>query len=378
MIVLDYILYQSIALVPIFIVFTKNKNVTKFIVICVALFLCFGYMTGSDWRSYELMYEQYQLRDFSFLEFYEPLFYLLTSLCEYLGVSFWTFLIVSKLVCFFIITNVLKKVSGNLYGWSLAFIIPLSFIYLFIDNPLRNLIAITIYSYGLMYFFEKKYLIFILISLFAGLFHITVFPVLLLTFLMNVRIKSKYIVIVYLIFFSILTFSPTTLTKLVVNLFSNISFISSKIEYYFLQENEFSEGSRFSLGLIIKLISFFLIIYSRKKIEQFPLGKYIFNGAILYLFLYRVGLSISIFSRYQLYFSLFYSVACILCYYSFAIYSRGIYKAYIILTIVLSVHTNILSKPVFLPYSSYLPYLFTEKPSFYYRSNYNYINSPVK
>lgn len=55
--------------------FRVNKNIKIVFIIWLYIFLCFGYMTGSDWRAYEL---QYQSADYYYYNAtYEKGFYTL-------------------------------------------------------------------------------------------------------------------------------------------------------------------------------------------------------------------------------------------------------------------------------------------------------------
>lgn len=60
-----------------------------FIVILSMVFYCFGYMTGSDWRSYEIMYEDANWVGLSNpARYIEPGYYLIMLLAKTLHLDF--------------------------------------------------------------------------------------------------------------------------------------------------------------------------------------------------------------------------------------------------------------------------------------------------
>ena len=64
-----------------------HRNVRRAFIVWLYIFLCFGYMTGSDWRAYEL---QYQFVDYYYLNVtYEKGFYALFYFVKKRNFALW-------------------------------------------------------------------------------------------------------------------------------------------------------------------------------------------------------------------------------------------------------------------------------------------------
>ncbi len=89
---MSMILYYIFPLVALFLTLFKIDSRYKYIyLILLGLFICFGYMTGTDWRVYELLYNQ---ANFNFESNSKEIgFYSLISLFNYIGVSYWIFVL---------------------------------------------------------------------------------------------------------------------------------------------------------------------------------------------------------------------------------------------------------------------------------------------
>jgi hypothetical protein len=378
----DLILYFIPVIVLYFSYFIKQLHNSKkwWCILCLYLiiFLCFGYMTGSDWRSYELQYIDLDISELNIVGFIgEPGYYLYMFFWKSLGVDFWTFFISTKTICLLAIIKQINKYSNEYFYSSFAYFLPLAGFFLFIDNPMRNLIAVTIFLYALPYLMKRKYFIYILISLTATFFHLSSFFVIFFSFLLISNFKSSIIIWSYLLFNTIFfVINTETLNTFIVNTAGLIPFYERYVLNYFLLGSEYIQGSKFSLGFILKIISFIFILLARNKIENKIFGKLIFNGAIIYLFLYTFGLNIPILGRFQLYYVIFYAIANILVVDIFTENSRAYYWSYLFIATISLSFVNVTSKYVYIPYTNYIAYIGKDKPNYNYRSNYNYTNSP--
>lgn len=111
----------------------------------------------------------------------------------------------------------------------------------------------------------------------------------------------------------------------------------------------------------------------REYIEKRPYGVILFNGAILYLFIFRVALSFGILFRYGFFFALHFSIAVFMFLPVLKTQMRVMYKFAIFLLISYSTFSIINSNKVYIPYTNYFMYLFNEKmPSYRERDSYNY------
>ena len=77
--------------------------------ILLCLFYCFGYMTGSDWRTYEDWYNCLDFNKFYFGYRNEPGYYLYMMLFKKIGVTFWAYFIFTKSLIFIIVYRKIKS-----------------------------------------------------------------------------------------------------------------------------------------------------------------------------------------------------------------------------------------------------------------------------
>lgn len=167
------------------------------------------------------------------------------------------------------------------------------------------------------------------------------------------------------------------MTNVLSSLFGNLPYVSAKIQGYLLDESEAAAGgSLFSLGMLIQLVFFILLIWKRQVIERHKNGIFIFNFAMIYQLFYRIALTIELFSRFQLFTSVFFCIALIMLLQAFKPSSQKLYLVYL-LCIASVGTTKLFADNRYIPYTSYIPYMFqTEQPSYEYRSQYNYMHSP--
>ena len=95
-----------------------HKTLIILFQIYICVFLCFGYMCGSDWRSYENMYNSYSVEDISLIE---PAYYTCALLCKSIGLSFWPFFITLKVILFGVLNAFLYRFSRKDYFLVLCF-----------------------------------------------------------------------------------------------------------------------------------------------------------------------------------------------------------------------------------------------------------------
>lgn len=379
-----YILYYCMGLLPMTLYIMPRKNrklVYSAVIIILCIFYCFSYMSGSDWRQYEVMYDSNTISEIQYGGLYEFLYRVLTLVLKTVSVDFWHFIIVTKVFCFASIVSFLKKHLLNVRHWGGALFIlsPLALIFLFIDNPLRNLIAISIFLYSTKFINQRKIKQTFILMCIASFIHSSAFLAFPIAwFGLNMKIKSKSLIVIYLIYFIFSAYMMEGVVKDFLLNFVDNSFIGGKVDAYFIQDSVYSKGNAMTFGALDKLFIFAILMKARKKIEKIQHGTLLFNGAIIFLFLYRLGISIAIFNRFQYYFVFFYAAALCISIHSFSKQVKPFIITYVIgITFTLTFLT-ITSKPYFIPYSNYLNYLFKEKPSYYERSEYNIKKSPIK
>ena len=336
-------------------------------------------MCGSDWRQYEPMYEEIDFNNLFYGYFAEPGYYVYMLVGRLLGLNFWTFFILTKILCFIVISRTLNEIAYNYRFLAWTIFLPQAGFYMFIDNPMRNLIAATIFLCSLPYLIKGQKIRYFICCTIALSFHLTAIITPIFYFLLTKNISTRTYVVSLLVIFTL--FSTPYLFEILLSRIANINpFILKKVEWYILGEAPESEGSQFSIGAILQIAFYILILKARKAIEQYDKGLLILNGALIFILVYRLGLTISIFSRLQLYLVVFYVIG--ICYILRAFkfearkYIIGLFFVYSCLIGYKNISTTGWK---FVPYTNYIVYLLLgELKSYSERSNYNYIHTPYK
>lgn len=362
---------------------SKNKSIYLyyFIVTIVGLFLCTGYMVGSDWRVYELYYNNLQINDFDVSV--EIGYLYLMKLFIFLGFNFWEFFIILKFILYAITIKFIKDNSdGNFY---LSLLIYFSYlgIFCFIDNPMRYLISSTLFLYAIKYIISGRLIFFLLIITFCSMFHysfIAIFPI---YFICRHSYSAKFLLIIFIIFNIAAVFFAE-------DIFIFIIFLSSLLPNDYDNLNRLLNGYLIdqpigdriiTLGLISKYFIFGILLLGYKKIVIPPQQKkwnVFFNFSILSLFIIRCALVIPIIFRYAIPIAAIYSIVLS----AIVNNNKGNSRLLIYIAIVVisggSIFQQITTDYRFVPYSSYLTFLFTDKPYYDYRIDYNHIFSPYE
>jgi len=357
------------------IVHRKTKSLFDYMVIIFTMsFVCFGYMTGTDWRNYEQSYQWLGFDTFvSSIAFWEPGYIFLVSLFRFLHIDFWPFLITVKIITFLSFCSFLRKYGKDKFFLTMTFFLSFYGYYFWIDNPLRNLCAFTIFLFTIEAIYTKKKAKFIFTVALAVLFHYSAIIILPMYWILRSKFKTGSIVVIYLVV-TILFLNINLMFKIIDLLFGWFPIIQAKLYAYSSEV----DGKMFSLGFILHNIFFILILMSRKKIESLQYGNIIFMGAVVYVFIFRLGLTFTVFMRFAMYFAVLYSLAVIYVLNNLKIESKSIYVSYLLAVSMLSCYNSISKDYRYVPYSNYLEYIFKPKPSFEYRASYNQINSPYK
>jgi hypothetical protein len=356
----------------------KHSKLTLYIFtgyLCV--FLCFGYMTGSDWRSYEPIYNEIDFNNLFYNYFFEPGYYIYMLIFKFLKIGFWPFFIFTKVIIFIVFVKIIINLQGNYIYPILMFFIPYYGYYLFIDNPMRNLIAIAIFLISIKYIHEKKIWKYLACILLASSFHFSAIILFPLYWVLDKRISNGIWIFLFIIFN--IFFASRQFLILFVKIFSFLPYVETKIATYLIENSQYAMGRIFSVGSLIFILFFILLICSRKYFDSIYMGNIIFNSAIIFLLFYRLATTIEIFSRFQLYFSIFFVMAIISLIQIFTKESRHIYISFLLILSLLTCYKKVTQDYRYVPYTNYLVYLVSDEfPTYDTRSNYNYIHSPYK
>lgn len=355
----------------------QNKRIGFLLFTFLTVFLCGGFMCGSDWRSYELIYETIDWDNYGYDYYAEPGFYAYMAIFKLFNADFWHIAVLTKVLCFLTFLKYLKKYLQDDVLLGLMYFVPWYGFYLFIDCPMRNLMAITIFLLALPYLLKRDFWRYFLLILLASSFHVTALLFLFLYFF-AIKKQSTFLWVVIFILVNLFFASRTFIIWLCSLLLGNIPFMMAKIEAYLLDENIFAEGRILSFGMLIHLAFFILLLIKRRCVEERENGIFIFNLAICYLLFYRLATTIEIFMRFQLYFAPCYCIALIRVAQSLAFRTRLLYITYLLCVASIG-SLKIFADYRYIPYTSYIPYFLQgDYPSFEYRSDYNHRNSPYE
>ncbi|MBN2650319.1 MAG: EpsG family protein [Prolixibacteraceae bacterium] len=342
----------------------KNKTFQKLFIFASAFIYCGGYMTGSDWVNYELLYDQASLSN---LKYYtkELGFYYLVLIFKWIGFGFFPFLILCKFTVFYIIGNFLKEHFKSFY---LPFTIFLASnaLFIFVDNPLRFMLALGVIVLSYKYLLTRKIIpYFILVSI-ATLFHISSAIMLIAYMGSHLIITKKWItILLYITIFILLT--PSLLGGLIEQ-YVTPYFLS--LEYYIAKVPE-KDFNYFSIGRIVYLIFFLIVVIKRDVIQRFNnYGEIFYKFTILFFYISLLSRIPTLF-RLSIFFApfLYLSISIILI---SQFQFKVIIKYFVISYFIFSPIKDIYNSWVYIPYSNYFISLIkNDLHSYEYRKNFN-------
>jgi hypothetical protein len=337
------------------------------IFLLVSVFLCCGYMTGSDWRNYEPGFYEASWGSLSIYN-KEQVFYILMIISKILIPDFFVFLILCKIITFYLLLSFFKRYSANSFH-AFFFYIPLFGLFLFIDNPLRFMIAIAFVTFSYKFLLNSKFFSFAILVLAGSLFHITVIFFIPFFFLRKLKVSGLLLLGLYIIWIFLLT------TKNLLFLFQYLEHYSpliyDRFKFYLIE----AEGMTrlISLGTLMNIIFFCWIVFNENEIKtSIKHGDVFYSFALLYLFVAKLGVIFPVVFRFIYLFAPFFIVAITFLFQSFRRGLNPVLSFGVILYIYLFAFRLISNHYVYIPYSNYIVHLANgEKPSYEYRSKYN-------
>ena len=369
------------AATPFFRELSDSRRWMIFLGVFLCLFYCFGYMTGSDWRVYEDWYNTLDFGRFYYGYFAEPGYYLYMMLFKSLGVGFWPFFILTKTAIFIIIYKTIFDFCKESGYVTLMYFLPWFGMYLLIDNPMRNCISIAIFMLSVRYVINHEFWKFFLCSLLAASFHFSALLMVVLYPMMNRNIKSWVYVLLFLVINFIFADRDNIINVLTV-LLGRIPYVQDKIIGYLLLDSEFAQGKLFSFGMLFQIGIFTLLICYRDRITEYmdsTKGPFVFNAAMLYMLLLRFAMSVEVFMRLQLYFSVYLAIAVGLILLSFEYKSRVFFFSILLLVSCYVCFDKASGSSRYVPYTNAVDYVVRgDSPSYSERYFYNYKKSPYK
>lgn len=347
-----------------------NKNNLLFFYYILPLFICFGYMIGADWRMYEVEFYDVTERQ----EIKEPGYYILSQFFYTIGWGFWEFTIVYKLIGYYVFLYVFKSLSNNT-SWGLLYWFPNYALFLWMDHPARNFIAVIIFSCALLSIEKGNLRKFLLLYILASFVHSTCILMLPIYFVVRKTPVGKYNY--WLIATVAIYFVAELMRTYLAPLLEAINMMQ-RMQGYLLEEEYAKKMS------IVRFLIFFAILYLGSiKIENIRKktvhADFILKLSFLYVFFFSIGNIHNIFFRFQYFLMIPICVQiCYLCMYVESTKIKMAFRMFVVLFAFVYTQNLITRDTHYIPYSNYLEYVFKDKPSYNQRSDYNPTHSPYK
>ena len=355
---------------------TYNSKLLKiFLLVIIILFQCCGYMTGSDWRQYE---EAYNSPNIDYYWWWEPSFRNLVYFSKHiLNLDFWSFIIFIKIICFISVLFLFKTLTKQ-FWLVMTFFLLTNSNYLFIDNPLRNLIAYALFWSSILAFFYNRIILSFVLYVISILFHTSIILTvpLIILFLIHRRMSFNKSLCLYFLWF--IVFNNYIIKNIALFLLKMMN-TTKGVGYL----SEASGGNMFGSNLSIKFILYLFIVFliiKHKKILFInnSKNKDLISLSFLFILSCRLSSSIPILSRISNCFEPFFLISVANTIRVLNLKERHFWAFLIFLLLSFSTYRIISSTHVYVPYTNYFQFLILEdrKLDFNYRSRFNYINSP--
>ncbi|MBQ5943973.1 MAG: EpsG family protein [Bacteroidales bacterium] len=346
----------------------RKKVYRKLFVLWLFIFLCFGYMTGSDWRDYE--FEFSNMESLSDSRWINEMGFSFIFLClkKLIG-DYW--LVAGILKCLFLYTflRFLRKVTPYWLS-AVSLLITGSLSFLLIDNPLRFMTALILVNVSMELCLNRKTgwaVALIILSFFIH--NACIFFLILIPALRHAgKIYSWNKGSIVIVFFVVLALSTSVqaienLRLFMVALAIKLGGNSEHLANYAVSSN----SSFFTLGNLMSIIMFFVILFTRDVVvRRSENGRLIYGMAISFTILSKLFLIIPTGFRLAIPFGFFYMIYIVHLIRSGHLYS-WIFIAYTSLSFPMSLWDSY----KFIPYSNSIPYILTQHLDYSTRSEHN-------
>lgn len=346
--------------------YRKNNYIILALLLYLYIFLCFGYMTGTDWRLYELKY--YDSSTALDLAQYEIGFYVFYDYLHQLISDFWLAVGILKCIYLYSVYKITKELS-TYWVVSLAILLSLSLMFMTINNPLRFMVANIFVNYALFLCVRGKYAYGCIVMMVAPLFHImSIFSFLyILAFKMRNYVSNIKTIFIVVIFLSIVILS--LLIGGVGEIVKQIGFVMSVLfeSKDYVGYTDENADAVISFGAICKIFLSMFLIINRKKIIKEKNGYLIFSFSILYIFLNQILILIPTGFRLVIPIAPFYAIS-----FAIIIFKSKYLVRYSVSFVFLYMTISMASRGyAYIPYSNSIPYILTKHKSYDKRDSYN-------
>lgn len=257
-----------------------KKNSKLFLYYILPLFICFGYMIGADWRMYEVEFYDISQK----LSVKEPSYYILAQSFKSIGFGFLEFSILYKIVGYFVFLHIYLKYSKNIL-WGLIYSFPNYALFLWMDHPARNFVAIIIFSFSFKYIEKGEFWKFWGIYLLSSSFHATCLVMLPIYYLVRQTPNRKYIVWLAVV---VISFFAAELMRVYLAPVLDVLNMAERMQGYMLEEDTASHMSiiRFLIFFIFLLLASLNIDNIRIKVKY---ADFILKLSFIYVFFFCIG-----------------------------------------------------------------------------------------
>lgn len=325
-------------------------------------------MNGSDWRDYEPQYEtiqediKYIVNDFGF--------YYLWYYMSFLTKDYWVMVAILKIAYLTTLIKLTKTITPNWLA-TLGFLMPISLIFMLIQNPLRFMVALIFVNLSFLSYLKGRYLRFLLIGFFAIFFHATtaffLVSIPLLRFSNWISTVSRIVLIALYLMVLFISSNEEILNTILFSAVGTVSVLYEGMKDYSSYTME-DNSSFFTLGSIINVFLFGIVLLLRDDVvRKYKDGSFIYGTVILYTFLQRICMMIPTGFRLVIPFGIFYAV--------FIVYSLKIKRklAWIfVLYFSFQYPRKIWNSYDLIPYTNSIYYIVTDHLPFDERYNYHY------
>ena len=351
----------------------RNTKLYYIVAIFVYIFLCFGYTTGSDWRNYEVVYnDELLLEKYAVLE---PGFVLLVRAFNVITSDFWVFNALMK--CFYLYSLLFFFSYFCSYKWtSLAMSFSFSSLFMLIDCPMRFMIAMGIFLFSCIAYLKGKYVWTTIFSLISVACHITMVVPILLLFSFRLAKSFSKISIFWLIVLYVLSFFLSKVEFIYNYIFNNILGVLGLAKFENSIYTVLNTDGLAILGAFKIFILFMLILLNKKNILKCENGYLIYYISCLYFLSFNILFSIPTGFRFGIFLSYFVSIAL-----SYILrnkiynnlFEKYLCKKILIALLLITLYKDVYSTYKYYPYTNSIYYILTGHLPYNYRDSYNIV-----
>lgn len=275
-------------------------------VVLIAFIVGFRHQVGTDWLGYVYYFESLSgiTTPIKFYRNFEPGYHYINKLFSYYGLGHqWAFFTLSAISWFLLY----KSIPGRYLTFWLFFLFAEGFFF-WSMNGVRQFIAISFVLFSIQYLIRKQKLHYFAGVLLASLFHYTALFFVVFYFIpyKSLYNQKAWLAIFLLSFFASSVELVNTIINLIAKAFDQIGLISHYLRFVETPKVDYQEDYGMGYGVLFRnIVSFFIILYSRRLIREVPESKLYFLLFFIGVVAANIFFSIQVFERFNMYFLFF-------------------------------------------------------------------------